>query len=69
VTTDTLNTLLPGIKDVYGTGVPVDIHFKLEAVTNTTVTATDEVLGGLMTLNLGFYPVGGSPALAADLTL
>jgi hypothetical protein len=22
-----------------------------------------------MTLNLGFYPVGGSPALAADITL
>jgi hypothetical protein len=36
-----LNTLLPGIKDVYGTGVPVDIHFKLDAVTNVTVTADD----------------------------
>jgi len=40
VTTDTLSTLLPGIVTAYGS-VPVDIHFKLEAVTDISVTASN----------------------------
>jgi hypothetical protein len=49
--------------------VPVNIHFKLLSVNNITVSEADQLAGGLATLNMGFYPVGGSPALAADLTL
>lgn len=41
ITTDSLSTMLPGIVNAYGTGVPVDVHFKLEAITDISVTASN----------------------------
>lgn len=37
VTTDTLNTLLPGIKSKYGSGVPVYMNFNVESIKDITV--------------------------------
>lgn len=70
VTTDELNTLLPGIKTKYGSGTPVYIHFDVMEISNVTVTESNQVLGGKIWLNLGFYPVvNGVPELAVDMTM
>jgi hypothetical protein len=41
VTTDTLNTLLPGIKTKYGSGVPVYMNFNIESIDDITVAESN----------------------------
>jgi len=71
VTTDTLNTLLPGIKTKYGAGVPVYMLFNVQSIADITVAEKNQVLGGEITLDISFYPTptGGASELAASLTL
>jgi len=55
LTTSTVSGILPGIADAYGADQPVDIKYKLLAVTDVTITENDQNMGGLFTLGLDFW--------------
>lgn len=55
ITTSTLNAFLPGIEGYYGAGVPVYVNFKVQAVSNFTVTEANPEMGGISTLTLEFW--------------
>jgi len=52
LTTDTVNILLPGIVDFYGSGLPVDVHFNVISLNNFQVSEANEVMSGTTTLDL-----------------
>jgi len=54
ITTAELNAFLPGILGYYG-NVPVFINFKINVVSNFTVTEANPQMGGISTLTLEFW--------------
>ena len=71
LTTDTVNTLLPGIVKTYGSDLPVDVHFNVTSLGDFAVSEANEEMSGLTSLTLQFWVelADGTQALAAELGL
>ena len=55
LTTDTIDLLLPGIKEHYGSGLPVDVRFNVTQLGDFQVSEANEEMGGTTTLTLEFW--------------
>lgn len=55
LTTSTLDILLPGIKDYYGEGQPVEIDFNVTKLGDFGVSQSDVLMSGQLSLELLFY--------------
>lgn len=71
LTTDLLNLMLPGIKDYYGAGVPVNVFFKIDRIFDLAVSEKKQAFSGKTNVQLQFWTamIDGNDELAADISL
>lgn len=71
LTTNGMNTYLPGIEAYYGPDLPVDIKFQVLELGDFTVQENNPNLGGVVTLQLEFWveTAPGVKELATSMTL
>ena len=69
--TDTVNILLPGIVDVYGSGRPVDVRFNVTSLGQFGVSEANEEMSGLLSMTLEYWveEADGSVEMACELGL
>ena len=69
--TGTINILLPGISDYYGSSQPVDVHFNVTSLGNFQVFEANSKMSGTTSLNLQFWveKADSTKELACELNL
>ena len=69
--TDTVNILLPGIVDVYGSDRPVDVRFNVTSLGQFGVSEANEEMSGLLSMTLEYWveEADGSVEMACELGL
>ena len=55
--TDTLDLMMPGMKKYYGSGMPVNVFFRVEKISDFGVHQAEATMTGLNTLYLEFWVV------------
>jgi hypothetical protein len=71
LTTGTINILLPGISDFYGSDQPVDIKFNVTYLNGFQVSQANTEMSGVLSLELEFWVTksDGTREMACDLLL
>ena len=66
-----MNLVFPGIQKFYGPNIPLDVHLKVKTLGNFDITAADNVMAGLATVDMELWAdkLDGTREMATSITL
>jgi hypothetical protein len=66
-----MKLVFPGIENFYGPNIPLDIHLKVKSLGSFDITASDNVMAGLATIDMELWAdkLDGTREIAASITL